>query len=198
VSVSAAGKSEARDSATKQAIEELSKRCYTIKVKARFIGEEGATVGEADIGAAASKPETLGEDNVGHRLLKMMGWKGGGLGAGGAGISEPVTAAAVRGREGLGANVAGPAFRRRVRRLIEEYAASDNPYDLIFASDFDNDQRKEMHAAARRLGLKSRSFGKGEERFLTISRKTDVRKLISELLSRGGQNEKYELVPPQK
>ncbi len=52
-------------------------------------------------------------------------------------------------------------------------------------------------SVAKRLGLKSKSFGKGEDRFLTISRKTDGRGLLRELLARGGQSEKYELLPPQ-
>ena len=47
---------------------------------------------------------------------------------------------------------------------------SGSPYDLVFTTGFDNDQRKEMHQVARRLGLKSKSFGKGEDRHLTISR----------------------------
>ncbi len=51
---------------------------------------------------------------------------------------------------------------------------------------------------AKRLGLKSKSYGKGEERFLTISRKTDGLALVRELMSRGGSSEKYELVPPNK
>ena len=33
----------------------------------------------------------------------------------------------------------------QVRKIIEEYAASSNPYDLVFTSGFDNEQRKEMH-----------------------------------------------------
>ncbi len=48
-------------------------------------------------------------------------------------------------REGLGANSADREFKQRVKSLIEEYAASSNPYDLVFTSGFTNEQRKEMH-----------------------------------------------------
>ena len=47
------------------------------------------------------------------------------------------------------------------------------------------------------MNLKSKSLGKGEDRFLTVSRKFNADQLIEELLARGGENEKYELVPPK-
>ena len=40
------------------------------------------------------------QSNVGHKLLKMMGWSGGGLGKGGQGISEPIRAAEFNKRQG--------------------------------------------------------------------------------------------------
>ena len=49
---------------------------------------------------------------------------------------------------------------------------------------------------ARRLGLKSKSFGKKEDRFITISRKFNGDDVIAELLAKGGSNEKYDLIPP--
>ena len=75
----------------------------------------------------------------------MMGWKGGGLGKGGAGISEPISATQIMNREGLGTKSASREFKQKIRTIIEEYAGSSNPFDLVFTSGFDNDQRKEMH-----------------------------------------------------
>lgn len=96
-----------------------------------------------------------------------MGWKGGGLGKGntwntkrpflkkqskrnllllgGSGISEPISAQAIVNREGFGMKSASGQFKQKIRQIIEEYAKSSNPYDLVFTSGFDNDQRKEMH-----------------------------------------------------
>ena len=50
---------------------------------------------------------------------------------------------------------------------------------------------------AKRLGLKSKSYGKGDDRFITISRKFDANQLIEELKRQGGSTEKYELIYPK-
>ena len=98
--------------------------------------------------------------------------------------------------KGFGTKSASHDFKRKIRQIIEEYAASSNPYDLVFTSGFDNEQRKEMHTIAKRLGLKSKSFGKNEDRFITIARKFDAQQLIDELIRMGGSSEKYDLIPP--
>jgi len=74
--------------------------------------------------------------------------------------------------------------------------ASSSPYDLVFTTGFDNDQRKDMHQVARRFNLKSKSYGKGEDRHLTISKKQSGLSLVEELVARGGETEKYNLIPP--
>jgi len=60
------------------------------------------------------------------------------------------------------------------------------------------EQRATIHNFSRRLGLKSKSHGKGNERFITISRKFDSERIIQELLNKGGSNEKYIVIPPKK
>ena len=66
-------------------------------------------------GEAGTADKAVGPDSVGHKLLKMMGWSGGGLGKGGSGISEPITAASVINREGLGTKSAATEFKAKVR-----------------------------------------------------------------------------------
>jgi calcium homeostasis ER protein len=39
----------------------------------------------------------IAEDNVGHQMLKRMGWEGAGLGASEQGIQEPVKGGDIRG-----------------------------------------------------------------------------------------------------
>ena len=50
---------------------------------------------------------------------------------------------------------------------------STNPYDLVFASDFSTEERAVIHEVSRKLNLKAKSYGKGENRFITVSRKFD-------------------------
>ncbi len=188
-------KNDVRDRAANEALEMLSKQCYTILIKNKFLGD-GSTVDLEDLEEAKKSSESVPSSNIGHKLLKMMGWSGGGLGKGGGGISEPITANAICNRAGLGSKSAMSQFKQRVKKIVEEYAVSSNPYDLVFTTGFTNEQRKEMHMIAKRLGLKSKSFGKDEERFITISRKFDARQLVDELFRSGGSTEKYTLFEP--
>ena len=194
----AINKSEARDNATSCALALLRKHCYTIEMKSKFLGD-GTEVDLMDVevntevGGAA---EALGASNLGHKLLSMMGWKGGGLGAGGAGRAEPITATTVFGREGLGSRNVGKNFKQKITKIVQEWMSSNSPYDLVFTTGFDTEQRKTMHEVARRFGLKSKSFGKNDDRRLTISKKIDGLTLVEELLRRGGEDDKYLLHPP--
>ena len=137
-------KKEARDSCCQKALDALEKECYTVLIKTKFLGD-GTTVELAQgSDAPAAAPADL-SSNVGHKLLKLMGWSGGGLGKGGQGISEPITATAITNRQGLGAQQTDEHFKRRMRDLIQQYATSSNPYDLVFTSEFSNEQRAEIH-----------------------------------------------------
>ena len=64
----------------------LSTHCVT------DIGREGGSYSSGSGRAAVGLDErVITEDNVGHKLLRELGWKeGGGLGREGAGIVEPI------------------------------------------------------------------------------------------------------------
>ena len=57
--------------------------------------------------------------NIGHKLLSLMGWAGGGLGKDGAGIAEPVTATTVFGREGLGSCQLQQNFKQKIHKIVQ-------------------------------------------------------------------------------
>lgn len=46
------------------------------------------------------------------------------------------------------------------------------------------------------MGVKSHSHGSKDNRTLVISRKIDLRELLTELKEMGGSTEKYELIDP--
>jgi len=50
----------------------------------------------------------ISETNLGNKLLKSMGWTGGGLGASGQGIAQPITATIKNNKCGLGFDQRGP------------------------------------------------------------------------------------------
>ena len=116
-------------------------------------------------------------------------------------IVEPIRPADLTGRQGLGWNEnngTGRHFKNKVRKILEEYAASNNPYDLVFSSGLTSEQRHEIHVKAAMFKLKHKSFGKGDGRFITISRKFQKEEIISQLQKNGGSNAKFELLLPQK
>ena len=138
-------RNDARDEAQNLALEKLGHRCYTLLIKNMFVSDGGATVDIEQLNDAAKMDDSLSSNNVGHKLLQMMGWSGGGLGKEGSGISEPITAQAVFNREGLGSGTTDKDFKGKIRKIIEDYAQSDNSFDLVFSTGFTNEQRKEMH-----------------------------------------------------
>ena len=115
-------KAEARDKATSLAVSIMQKHCYTIQVKSPYLSD-GTEVDMMDVQMnteVGGKSEAIGGGNVGHRLLRLMGWAGGGLGREGAGRAEPVTASKVFGREGLGSSQAGGRhFNMKIEKIIQ-------------------------------------------------------------------------------
>ncbi|XP_008475935.1 NF-kappa-B-repressing factor-like [Diaphorina citri] len=120
--------------------------------------------------------EKLAENNIGSKLLKLMGWSGsGGLGKNAQGISEPVpiTGRLDKKRSGLGQNLplrtirggdgddkiglsvqkqiglTGASFKHWARDLLSEYLNSPHLLwfeDLIFSSSFSKEERATLHS----------------------------------------------------
>ncbi|XP_068596134.1 NF-kappa-B-repressing factor [Brachionichthys hirsutus] len=149
-------------------------------------------------GEEATRQE-IKEDNIGNQLLRKMGWRGGGLGRDGEGIAEPIRVKEQFSREGLGmdAGKAGIQLSKRdIEDIIHNYVSSERQNDLRFATDLNNDERKQIHLISQKYGLRSKSYGQGRQRFLIVSRKVQKDELIGQLLQEG-QVGRYELVKPQ-
>lgn len=107
------------------------------------------------------------KEDMGSRLLKKMGWIGGGIGKDLQGIAEPIQIEDLQGRKGLGSNNLYPdqLFTRNLRRILEEFiAANDDDGELQFAYGFTSEERKSIHKEAMKLHLTSNSYGRDGER----------------------------------
>lgn len=75
--------------------------------------------------------------------------------------------------------------------LIARYANSDFTEDLAFSSSLGKEERAVIHKAAQKYGLKSKSHGKNETRYLVVSR-SPRQKLL--MLKSGMTNKQAELL----
>lgn len=187
----------AKKEASINGLQELKKYYYTIKIKSTADGT--ATVTTSTMLKSAATYEILPTDNIGAKLMKLMGWEGGGLGKSEQGIKEPVTLKHQVSKEGLGLKYSSSNTKQltiRSRDILRKYLLGDMKKDLVFSSDFTNEERAVVHRVARQMGLKSQSYGPKNQRTLVVSRKIDVKDLVEELKSLGGVTDKYQLIAP--
>ncbi|KAG0713190.1 NF-kappa-B-repressing factor [Chionoecetes opilio] len=152
VKTKAIGRKKAREQAVVEALAVLPKHCFTLKVK-KDIRAESVTLDQVanDLAARNSFSDNhMATNSVANKMMKQMGWTGGGLGKDGEGITEPIRPSEVFGRQGLGhietnKGAVTPAFRKRVRDIIQNYACNSSEAALAFSSEFSKDQRVEIH-----------------------------------------------------
>jgi len=193
----------ARKEAATIALDKLQKHCYTVKVKQDLDTGSNVTVTTEEMKSQGSNPDEDWKVSncIGKKLMKMMGWSGGGLGKSEQGIMEPMSAMVKTqiNREGLGLKTnsyKAHDIKVKCRKLFKDLLQTDNylQNDIVFL-DFPKEDRMVIHQIARTMGLKSRSHGK-DQRKLIVSRKVNIRNLVKELNNLGGVTEKYELVKP--
>ncbi|XP_033646421.1 uncharacterized protein LOC117305671 isoform X3 [Asterias rubens] len=147
-----------------------------------------------------AKNTAIGESNVGHKLLKMMGWKGGALGK--DGIVEPIQANGKIGMQGLGFipvpkdSATQKLDMKAVKKILENFVTSGRRDDLVFSADLSNDERKVIHEVCQKFRLKSKSHGKGQKRFLVVCQRRNLNDLVQDVAESGGTCGQYELISP--
>lgn len=188
----------AKNLAAAHALKKLKNICWVIKTK-QAVDSNTKITKEDMLNELNDQSDVISHDNVGNKLLRKMGWSGGGVGKDGTGIAEPLMLKSVLNREGLGLSAKKgitDEFRNRIREVIENYASSDNQEDLVFAYDFRMDERQVIHDECRRLNLRSKCRGKGNKRYLCVRRKRSANQLFDHIMSCGGETARYILVPP--
>ncbi|XP_012267761.2 NF-kappa-B-repressing factor isoform X2 [Athalia rosae] len=191
----------AKRNAATNGLELLKKYYYTIKIKKAFHGTPESIVSTKSLSNAPTVDNILPDDNIGRKLMRLMGWSGNGLGKSQQGIVDPVTVQQQISREGLGFT-AGKAsqeiLKKKFHQILKNYVSGDTSSDLVFLSEFTNEERALIHLIARQMGVKSHSHGPKNARTLVVSRKIDPAELVEELKESGGITEKYELIYPTK
>jgi len=190
-------KPSAKIQAAQKALEYLRSQCYSVVIKTQLETSE-ETVSRA--GMIQDIMTAIPSSNIGSQLLKKMGWTSGGLGKTGQGIAEPVTTKTIIKREGLGLDAEKGIpknFLPKIQSIIHKYARSNDQKDLMFEAEFSKEERAIIHKEAQAIGLKSQSYGKGDNRHITLKRKRNPVELYRYIMDMGGETDKYRLVSPK-
>ncbi|XP_031633357.1 uncharacterized protein LOC116347080 isoform X2 [Contarinia nasturtii] len=196
-----AGKKEAKQQAFDKALERAKKIHYTIKQKSVHtvsvdVDEQNDGGGDA---VGMSKNTQLNEDNIGFKMMKMLGWSGGALGVSGNGIEQPISIEMKVDRCGLGLSSDSTKLNYDffVDYLTKYKTDESATYDLAFSKEFTKDERKTLHEIASRLGLKSRSHNTADgSRYIIIFKKLELIDLANEIFNNGLRSKCYELIAP--
>ncbi|XP_017067810.1 NF-kappa-B-repressing factor isoform X2 [Drosophila eugracilis] len=196
----------ARFAAFKQALLFLQSHCYSIKLNATREtikvkrSKKGVKIDVTKDSADSQGDQKLDESNKGYRMMRLMGWAGGGLGRQKQGIEEPVSYLMKINRNGLGSKQP-QGILEDYRTLIENYVNSDDMRDMLFEPTFSKEERAAFHQMVSRFGLRSSSHGAGQTRQLLITKKVSYAEILTEVLSRRNPKfcERYFVqVPMQK
>lgn len=191
---------ETKDQCAQEGLAKLQNLCYTLIVKDRLAG---SVVDKTDVSDAKQDqdpkdvPDHLSEDSKVNRMMKLMGWGGGGLGKKEQGREEPVQVVQHVKRAGLGKQLGSNEFRKNITDTLQKFKRSNATHDLVFASDFSKEERSLIHSVAAKFGLKSVSYGKDDNRQLVVSVKKRPLDIVSEVQRAGGSTDKYDLIPPR-
>ncbi|GIY04145.1 uncharacterized protein CEXT_24891 [Caerostris extrusa] len=194
-------KQEAKLTAALNARRNLEKQFYTILIKNDI--EDPIFVSREQIRVLEAKSlGVLSENNIGFKMMKTMGWAGGGIGKN-SGRTEPIIVDQHSYNQGLGFSIGKTEktamktkdFKQKVETVLREYSACNSKSDLVFSADFDKEERKMIHKLTEKYpNLQSSSYGKNEGRQLRIKRKSKGIEILKELLQAEGSTNRYELI----
>jgi len=122
------------------------------------------------VGANAAAIET----GFGYETLVRYGWNPGvGLGKDGSGVTSNVDAIALPEGAGLGCTAlkTTKAMTGGVTEALLSFIGDSSRSTLLFDSELTAEERKLIHALARKHTLMSKSHGKGTNRQLTVSKR---------------------------
>lgn len=123
----------------------LKANCYTIKNKVEFYSPEDVIKPKNQSTEAQASTNKLQEDNVGFKMLKLLGWSGGSLGTKNNGIVDPVNLEIKIGRKGLGADDNEKFDEKYIRNLLKNFKNNQVEYDLVFSHEFTKEERAQIH-----------------------------------------------------
>ena len=99
------------------------------------------------------------------------------------------------GEKGADAHTVSEKTRIQFTQILMEFREDEHQKKSEFPPGLTNTERKFLHQLAIQLGLKSKSSGKGEKRFITVTKPDDTVKQAS---SRGGNGVEGEGLPVLK
>ena len=89
-------------------------------------------------------------------------------------------------------------FRLNIQKLLKNFIASVIEEDLVFEKGLSNEERAVIHKEAARFGVKTKSQGHGDNRFLVAQKRRTTGELMESIKRNGGQFSKYELISQPK
>ncbi|XP_078350233.1 NF-kappa-B-repressing factor-like [Oculina patagonica] len=169
-----ASKKQAKQDAAKNALEILRPRQPVIRVGSRSQQHESAPcVSKTElVSKAYEKAPSIAEDNIGNQMLRKMGWTGsGGIGKDGQGRAEPVMAVGTDGKFGLGSDPTQGAMVRKssVQDILMSFISGPDR-EIKFSNELSKEDRALVHKISQQYGLKHRSYGKGDDRYLVVGK----------------------------
>lgn len=125
----------------------LRNHCYSVCPKLAYFSAEDV-IQRGDVATkevAPNNSDQLKEDNIGFRMLKALGWRGGtSLGPKNEGIIDPINLSIKIGRQGLGNEMAS-FDAKYFNDLLKNFKQNQLEYDLIFSAEFKKEERARIH-----------------------------------------------------